>query len=75
MCLSIPAKIISIDGDIAEVSSGGAVFKAGLQLLENPEVGEYILLHAGFAIQRISEDEAEETIKLLREISGLSDAG
>ena len=64
---------MSIDGDLAEVSTGGAVFKAGLHLIENPEIGEYILLHAGFAIQRISEKEAHETLELLREISGSSD--
>jgi hydrogenase expression/formation protein HypC len=52
MCLSIPAKIISIDGDMAEVSTGGAVFRACIGLIDVPEVGEYILLHAGFAIQR-----------------------
>lgn len=69
MCLSIPARIISIDGNMAEVSAGGAVFKAGLHLLENPEPGEYILLHAGFAIQKISEKEALETLELLKEIS------
>jgi hydrogenase expression/formation protein HypC len=69
MCLSIPAKIVSIDGSMAEVSAGGTIFKAGLQLIENAMVGDYILLHAGFAIQKISEKEAEETIKLFEEIN------
>lgn len=73
MCLSIPARIISINGDMAEVSTGGAVFRAGLHLIENPEVGEYILLHAGFAIQRISEKEAIETLTLLNELKEYSD--
>ena len=68
MCLSIPAKIVSIDGDMAEVSIGGARFKAGLQMIENPQVGDYILLHAGFAIQKISGQEAEETLRILREM-------
>lgn len=68
MCLSIPVKIISIDGEMAEVSAGGTLFKAGLQMIENPSPGEYVLLHAGFAIQRISEEEALETLRLLREI-------
>ncbi len=68
MCLSIPAKIISIDGNMAEVSAGGSVFKAGLHMVENVKIGDYILLHAGFAIQRISEEDAAETLKLLREI-------
>lgn len=73
MCLSIPAKIISIEGDMAEVSTGGAVFRAGLHLIENPVIGEYVLLHAGFAIQRISEKDAEETLALLNELNELSD--
>ena len=73
MCLSIPARIISIDGDMAEVSTGGAVFKAGLHLIENPVVGEYILLHAGFAIQKLSEKEARETLSLLNELKKYSD--
>lgn len=69
MCLSIPARIISIDGDMAEVSAGGAVFRAGLQMIENVNVGDYILLHAGFAIQKISEEDASETLKLFREMN------
>ena len=68
MCLSIPARILSIDGNMAEVSAGGTIFKAGLHMIENPNIGDYILLHAGFAIQKISEEEAAETLKILREI-------
>jgi hydrogenase expression/formation protein HypC len=68
MCLSIPARIIKINGSVAEVSAGGTIFRAGLQMVENAMVGDYILLHAGFAIQIISEDEALETLKLLNEI-------
>jgi hydrogenase expression/formation protein HypC len=69
MCLSIPAKIVSIDGNMAEVSTGGAVFKAGLHLIEDAMVGDYILLHAGFAIQKISENDAAETLRLLEEMN------
>jgi hydrogenase expression/formation protein HypC len=69
MCLSIPAKIVSISGDMADVSAGGSIFKAGLHMIENAKVGDYILLHAGFAIQKISEKEAEETIRLLEEMN------
>jgi len=68
MCLSIPVRVISINGNMAEVSAGGTIFKAGLQMLENVNVGDYILLHAGFAIQKISEEEAEESLKLLSEM-------
>ena len=69
MCLSIPARIVSIDGSMAEVSAGDAIFKAGLHMIENAKVGDYILLHAGFAIQKISENEAEETIRLFEEMN------
>jgi hydrogenase expression/formation protein HypC len=69
MCLSIPAKIVSIDGNMAEVSAGGAIFRAGLQMIEDARVGDYILLHAGFAIQKINEKEAEETIRLFEEMN------
>jgi len=69
MCLSIPARIVSIDGSMAEVSAGGAIFKAGLHMIENVKVGDYILLHAGFAIQKISEKEAEETLRLFEEMN------
>ena len=71
MCLSIPAKILSIDGDQAKVSVRGAEYSAGLQMIDDPEVGDYVLLHAGFAIQKISNEEAKETLKLLREMDNL----
>jgi len=75
MCLSIPVKVLSVDGDMAEVSAGGAVFKAGLQMLDNVKPGDYVLLHAGFAIQRIDEQEALETIRLLDEIQQAGSTG
>jgi len=68
MCLSVPAKVISIDNDKAIVSIGGTKYEASLQLIEDVVVGDYILLHTGFAIQKLSEDEAQETIKLLHEL-------
>jgi len=73
MCLSVPARIVKIDGDIADVSIGGATFKAGLQMVENIRVGDYILLHAGFAIQKISEEEAMVTIRLIEELDNIKD--
>lgn len=68
MCLSVPVKIISIRDDVAEVSAGGTIFKAGLQMIEDAKPGDYVLLHAGFVIQKISEKEAEETIRIFKEI-------
>lgn len=71
MCLSIPAKILAIDGDQAKVSVRGAEYHAGLQMIDQPEVGDYVLLHAGFAIQKISAEEAQETLNILREMDDL----
>ena len=72
MCLSIPAKVESIDGEMAMVSVGNVSYKASLQLLDNVQVGEYILLHTGFAIQKISEEEAAETLKIFEEFEELN---
>ena len=68
MCLSIPSKVISINGTTAIVSVGGTEYEASLQLLDDVKVDDYVLLHTGFAIQKISEDDAQETLKLMREL-------
>ena len=73
MCLSVPAQVIKIDGQMADVSIGGAVFKAGLHMVDDVRKGDYILLHAGFAIQKISEEEALETLRLLKELDDVMD--
>lgn len=67
MCLSIPAKVISINENDAIVSIGGAEKLASLQLVEDVKIGDYILLHCGFAIQKLSIEDAEETMKIIRE--------
>lgn len=68
MCLSIPAKIISIEGEKARVSLGGAEYNAALNLVEDVKIGDYVLLHSGFAIQVIDEKEAMEIMRLLNEV-------
>lgn len=72
MCLSIPAKIDSIDGDMASVNVGGVIYNASLQLLDDVAVGDYVLLHTGFAIQKISEEEAAETLRVFEEFEDLN---
>jgi hydrogenase expression/formation protein HypC len=69
MCLAVPGKIVSIDNSIAEVDLAGTVRKASLQLVPDAKVGDYILLHAGFAIQLLDQDEALETLRLLESVS------
>ena len=67
MCLSVPAEVLEIDGQRAKVSVGGATYFAGLHLVDDVQVGDYILLHSGYAIQKIDPQEAQETLELLRE--------
>jgi len=72
MCLAIPALIKSIDGQQAVVDIEGVTRDASLQLTPEAKVGDYVLLHTGYAISVIDPDEAEETLKLLREMSEAS---
>ncbi|MFC2117978.1 HypC/HybG/HupF family hydrogenase formation chaperone [Bacteroidota bacterium] len=69
MCLSIPGKVISVEGNMAKVSVGGAEYNASLQLIEDVNPGDYVLVHTGFAIQKISKEDADETMKLLSELA------
>lgn len=73
MCLSIPGKIESIDAnnETAIVSIGGSRVEVGLQLLDEVQAGEYVLVHSGFALQRISDEEAEKTLELIREMDAM----
>jgi hydrogenase expression/formation protein HypC len=68
MCLAIPAKITSIDGTMAEAEIGGLTRKISVWLTPDVEVGQYVLLHTGYAINVIDEQEAQETLKLLAEM-------
>ena len=68
MCLSIPAQVIAIEGEMATVSVGGTRYNASLQIVENVGIGDYVLIHTGFVIQRLSPEEAEETLKLFSEL-------
>jgi len=68
MCLAIPAKIISIEEDIAKVDFGEGVLREVNIALVNAKVGDYVLVHAGYAIQVLDEKEALETIRLWNEI-------
>jgi len=68
MCLAVPGKIISIGKDFrAEVDFGGVVRAVQLDLLPTAALGEYVIVHAGFAIQKLSKEDAEETLRLLAE--------
>jgi len=68
MCLAIPALVTEVEGVKAKVDILGNVREADLTLVGETKVGEYILLHAGFAIQKIAPDDALETLRLCEEL-------
>ena len=69
MCLAIPALIKSIEGNEAEAEIGGISRRVSLWLTPEAEVGDYVLLHTGYAINIIDQEEAEETLRLFEEIA------
>ena len=74
MCLSVPAKIVSIKDRLAVVDVAGNTREADVSLIENAAVGDYVLLHAGFAIGRYDEEDALKTLALWRELAGAGTA-
>ncbi len=69
MCLAVPMKLKKRDGDIGTAELGGVERQINLMMLSDAEVGEYVIVHAGFAIQKLDEDEAQKTLDLLRQMS------
>jgi hydrogenase expression/formation protein HypC len=67
MCLAIPSRIIAIEDQVAIIDVDGIQRKASLLLLEDPQVGDYVIVHAGFAIHKIDEADAMEALKILKE--------
>ncbi|MFH1189278.1 MAG: HypC/HybG/HupF family hydrogenase formation chaperone [Candidatus Omnitrophota bacterium] len=68
MCLAIPMKVVKAGGEYGVVSSGNLTRKANFTLLKDVRPGDYVLLHAGFAIAKVKPDEAKKTIKILKEL-------
>lgn len=69
MCLAIPMKIVKIEGDRAVVSAGTLKRRIAVNFLKNPMAGDYVMIHAGFAIEKIDPKKAEETLRILEQIS------
>ena len=67
MCLAIPSRITKIENNMATIDVEGVQREASLLLLEDARVGDYVIVHAGFAISKLDEAAARETIDLLRE--------
>ncbi|HDL64759.1 MAG TPA: HypC/HybG/HupF family hydrogenase formation chaperone [Proteobacteria bacterium] len=69
MCLAIPMKITSVEGDTALVSLEGLEKEIDVRFLEDPQPGDYVIVHAGFAIDKLDEEEARKTLDLFRDIT------
>ena len=73
MCLAVPLRIIQIENQVATVDLYGAKQEVSLLILpEEAKIGDYVLVHAGFAIQKLDEEAAMETLNLLREMAEMS---
>ncbi|PIP19236.1 MAG: HypC/HybG/HupF family hydrogenase formation chaperone [Candidatus Omnitrophica bacterium CG08_land_8_20_14_0_20_41_16] len=67
MCLGIPMKVRKINGDFAEVESGRLLRTINIQMLSGLKTGDYVLVHVGFAIQKVDPQRAKETLRLVDE--------
>ena len=75
MCLAIPSKITHIENSMATIDVDGVQRKASMLLLEDAGVGDYVIVHAGFAIHKIDEVAAMETLKFLKEAAAFVEGG
>ncbi|MHC4225952.1 MAG: HypC/HybG/HupF family hydrogenase formation chaperone [Planctomycetota bacterium] len=73
MCLAVPARIVELDGDKAVVDAMGNRWNAKTTLLPDAKLGDLVLIHAGFAISLVDEEEAKKTWQLIAEISEFDD--
>jgi hydrogenase expression/formation protein HypC len=71
MCLAIPSKIVKIENNMATIDVDGVRREASLLMIENPKIGDYVIVHAGFAINKLNEEDALESLKALREAVSL----
>ena len=69
MCLGIPGRVVEIKKNVAKVDVGGLLRDISIELCPEVSVGEYVLIHTGFAIQKVDEEEARETLDLLRKMA------
>ena len=72
MCLAVPVRVESIDNEMAQcsVGEGGTTLSASLMLLEEePQIGDYLIVHAGFALRIMDMQEAQESLQILREMA------
>ncbi|MFH1038356.1 MAG: HypC/HybG/HupF family hydrogenase formation chaperone [PVC group bacterium] len=74
MCLAVPMKIVSVEGETALVSLDGLQNKIDVRFLKDPAPGDYVIVHAGFAIETLDPEEAKKTLDLFRELESFGQA-
>ncbi|RJP81406.1 MAG: HypC/HybG/HupF family hydrogenase formation chaperone [Candidatus Zixiibacteriota bacterium] len=70
MCLAVPMKLVEMNGPLGVVELGGLRREVGLDLLADVRVGDYLIVHAGYAIEKLDEAEALKTLQLFRDLAG-----
>ena len=73
MCLAVPGLVLAIDGDYAEIDFGDVKKRVCVTLLPNLKVGEYVIVHTGYAIESMKPDEAKKTLALFEEMARISE--
>jgi len=73
MCLALPMQILAIDDGVATIAAEGLEQRASLTLVPEARVGDHVLVHAGYAISVLSDDEATETLALLAELAAAAE--
>ncbi len=68
MCLAVPMKVEKIEGNLAVVDSAGVEAKVDITMVPEVKVGDYVIVHAGFAIEILKPEEAQETLRLIEEM-------
>jgi hydrogenase expression/formation protein HypC len=68
MCLAVPMKILTVEGETARVFLSGLTQEIDIRFLEDPRPGDYVIVHAGFAIEKLDADEARKTLELFRKL-------
>lgn len=69
MCLAIPLKLIELNGSVAVAEANGVRRSIRVDFIREPKVGDYVIAHAGFAIERMSEAQAQDNLRAIREVA------
>ena len=73
MCLAVPMRLVQREGDFGVAEVGGVQRQIGLQLMDEVAVGDFLIVHGGFAIQKLDEEAAQETLALFEEMARLDE--